>query len=116
MPRKSEIVNFHGIISGSAKMKRVFDLVARVAKTHSSVLFRGETGTGKELFARALHKLSPRSDQPFCALNCAWISPELMQSELFGHVKGAFTGAVTDHRGLFQEADKGSIFLDEIAE
>ena len=97
-------------------MREFFRLVERVARTDSSVLIRGETGTGKELIARAMHDLSPRGDAPFQAVNCATLTPELLASELFGHVKGAFTGAISNRRGLFLLADGGTIFLDEIAE
>ena len=99
-----------------SKMKDLFRLIERVSKTDASIVLRGETGTGKELFANAIHKLSNRNSEPFKALNCATLSPELMQSELFGHKKGSFTGAVSDQTGLFKEADKGTIFLDEIVE
>ena len=113
---KAEQVNFCGIITSSQKMKDLFEVVKRVARTDSSVLLRGESGTGKELFAKAIHSISPRKQFSFKALNCAALSKELMHSELFGHVKGAFTGAAHDHKGVFHEANKGSIFLDEIAE
>lgn len=111
-----EITNFHGALTASDSMREFFQLVERVSKTDSSVLIRGETGTGKELIARAIHNLSPRAPGPFQAVNCATLTPELLASELFGHVKGAFTGAISDRRGLFSLADKGTIFLDEIAE
>lgn len=107
---------FHGMITVAPKMREFFDLVRKVARTDASVLVRGETGTGKELVAKALHDLSPRSDGPFKALNCATLTGELLASELFGHVKGAFTGAVSSRQGLFELADGGTIFLDEIAE
>ena len=110
------LTNFHGIFTSDSQMKKLFELVSRMAKTDSSVLFRGETGTGKELFASAVHGLSPRRQAPFKALNCASLSGELMHSELFGHVKGAFTGAVSDHSGLFHAAQGGTMFLDELAE
>ena len=110
------LTNFHGIFTSDPQMKKLFELVSRVAKTDSSVLFRGDTGTGKELFASAVHVLSPRRQAPFKALNCASLSGELMHSELFGHVKGAFTGAVSDHSGLFHAAQGGTMFLDELAE
>src|SRR5690606_17573215 len=88
----------------------------RVARTEASVLLRGETGTGKELAAQAIHALSPRAGKPFKAVNCATLTPELAASTLFGHLRGSFTGAVSDRRGLFAVADGGSVFLDEVAE
>jgi two-component system response regulator AtoC len=104
------------MITVSPQMRDFFDLLKRVGRSNSSILIRGETGTGKELVARALHKLSDRNEGPFRALNCATLTSELLASELFGHVRGAFTGAVRDRRGLFSLADRGTIFLDEIAE
>ena len=115
-PDPAELTEFHGMLTRSSKMRDFFALLTRVAATDSSVLIRGETGTGKELAARAIHDLSPRAAGPFRAVNCATFSPELLASELFGHVRGAFTGAVADRRGLFQVAHKGSLFLDEVAE
>ncbi len=112
----AELSNFHGIITVAPQMKELFGIVERVAKSLATVLVRGETGTGKELFARALHDLSPRCAMSFRAVNCATLSGELLASELFGHVKGAFTGAIRDRSGLFAAAHKGTIFLDEIAE
>ncbi len=97
-------------------MKELFALVERVAQTDASVLLRGETGTGKELVARALHALSPRSSGQFRAINCATLTGELLASELFGHVRGAFTGAVQDRLGVFALAEGGTLFLDEVAE
>lgn len=97
-------------------MLTFFDQLKKAAVTDASVLMRGETGTGKELAARAIHLLSRRSKEAFHTINCATFSAELMQSELFGHVKGAFTGATANRPGLFELADKGSLFLDEIAE
>jgi len=97
-------------------MQPVFRLLERAARTSCTVLVRGETGSGKKLIARALHALSPRARRPFLALNCATLSPTLLESELFGHRRGAFTGAVADHVGLFQRADGGTLLLDEVAE
>jgi two-component system response regulator AtoC len=111
-----DLTDFHGIVTVAPQMKELFSLVERVARSGATVLVRGETGTGKELFAQALHDLSPRAKQPFKAVNCATLSGELLASELFGHVKGAFTGAVHDRKGLFEVADGGTVFLDEIAE
>ena len=107
---------FHGIITVAPQMIAFFDRLSRVARSQASVLVRGETGTGKELAARALHRLSPRHDAPFRTLNCATLTPELLASELFGHVRGAYTGAIRDRKGLFELANQGTIFLDEIAE
>lgn len=109
-------VVFHGMWTQDAGMKRVFQIVERVAAEDVTVLVRGETGSGKELVAAALHALSPRHDGPFVALNCAALPEHLLESELFGHVKGAFTGAVRDTVGHVQRAHKGTLFLDEVAE
>jgi transcriptional regulator with PAS, ATPase and Fis domain len=97
-------------------MQRILDLVPRVAATPSTVLVTGESGTGKELLARAIHSASPRSQGPFLTLNCGAVPEGLIESELFGHVRGSFTGAVRDHTGLFGQATGGTIFLDEIGE
>ncbi len=97
-------------------MEEVFRLTDRVAKTDCTVLIRGESGSGKELVARAIHDRGARAGKPFRAINCATLSPALLQSELFGHKRGAFTGAVSDHSGLFEQADTGTLFLDEVAE
>ncbi|MCX7765845.1 MAG: sigma-54 dependent transcriptional regulator [Candidatus Sumerlaeia bacterium] len=102
------------IIGNSPKMQEVFTLIKKVAPTNSTVLIIGESGTGKELVARAIHQLSNRSDKPFIAVDSATLSSNLLESELFGHIRGAFTGAVTDKPGLLEAADKGTIFLDEI--
>ncbi|MGH7312418.1 MAG: sigma-54-dependent transcriptional regulator, partial [Candidatus Rokuibacteriota bacterium] len=105
-----------GIIARSAEMRDVLDLVARVAPTDATVLVRGESGTGKELIAKAIHHASPRARGPFVAVNCGAVPETLLESELFGHVKGAFTGAAAAKKGLFEEAHKGTLFLDEIGE
>ncbi len=112
----SQPVEFHGLLSRDPIMKEAFNIIRNVAATDSTVLVRGESGTGKEIVARALHTLSERRKGPFLAINCATLTPSLLESELFGHVRGAFTGAVKDHTGLFKRADGGTVFLDEIAE
>jgi two-component system NtrC family response regulator len=104
------------IIGASSKMKRIYDMVARVAKSDSTVLLQGESGTGKELIARAIHFNSSRAKKPFITVNCSAIPENLMESELFGHVKGAFTGAVKNKVGKFEAAEGGTIFLDEIGD
>ncbi|MHC4469524.1 MAG: sigma-54-dependent transcriptional regulator [Planctomycetota bacterium] len=108
--------SFDNIVGGSAEMEDVFRTLARVARTSVSVLVRGESGTGKELIARAVHFHGPRAKRPFVAVNCAAIPETLLEAELFGHVKGAFTGATADRMGRFQEADGGTLFLDEIGD
>jgi two-component system response regulator HydG len=105
-----------GVIARSEGMRRVLDLVARVAPTDAGVLIRGESGTGKELIARLIHAGSRRARGPFVAINCGALPEALLESELFGHVKGAFTGAVGARKGLFEEAHEGTLFLDEIGE
>jgi two-component system response regulator HydG len=105
-----------GMLARSTTMRELSSLVRRVADSDATALLLGETGTGKERIARAIHQLSPRSPQRFVAVNCAAIPAELLESELFGYVKGSFTGAVRDRAGLFEEADQGTLFLDEIAE
>jgi len=104
------------IIGRSEKMEEIFRLIERVAPARSTVLITGESGTGKELIARAIHEASPRAEKPFVAVNCSNIPSELLESELFGHSRGAFTGAVAAKKGLFEVADTGSIFLDEIGD
>jgi two-component system response regulator AtoC len=105
-----------GIVFESRAMAEVLRSAEKVAPYKSTVLITGESGTGKELVARAIHQIGPRASQAFVAVNCGAIPPTLLESELFGHVKGAFTDAVRDRRGLFQEADEGTLFLDEIGE
>jgi DNA-binding NtrC family response regulator len=104
------------IIGQDPKMRAVYDLIKNVAPTRSTVLIRGESGTGKELIAGAIHYLSPRINKPFVKVNCAAISAELLESELFGHEKGAFTGAIRSNEGKFVLADGGSVLLDEVSE
>ena len=108
--------DFGNIIGKSAAMDDVFKLTGRVAESDASVLIQGESGTGKELIARAIHYNSPRKDKPFITVNCPSIPENLIESELFGHVRGAFTGAMKDRKGKFQMADKGTLFLDEIGD
>lgn len=104
------------LVGRSRKIQDVFGVVESIAPTTSTVLIQGESGTGKELVAKAIHVRSKRSDKPFVVINCAAIPVQLLESELFGHKKGSFTGAISDKRGLFEEADGGTIFLDEIGE
>jgi DNA-binding NtrC family response regulator len=108
--------SFHGLLGKSPAMERIFVTIEKVAPAEGSVLIEGETGTGKELVARALHRASPRADGPFVPVNCASIPEGLLESELFGHVRGAFTGAEGDKKGLFVAAERGTLFLDEIGE
>ncbi|MDE3019274.1 MAG: sigma-54-dependent Fis family transcriptional regulator [Nitrospirota bacterium] len=108
--------SFHQILGKSKPMQQVFDLIRRVADSPTNVLITGESGTGKELVAKAIHYNSERRDAPFVPVNCAAIPEALLESELFGHMKGAFTDAKGDKRGLFEEAQKGTLFLDEISE
>jgi DNA-binding NtrC family response regulator len=115
---REELRERHGspLIGSSPAMLEVYKLVARVASGRSTVLLEGESGTGKELAARAIHANSPRRDRPFVPVNCAALTETLLESELFGHEKGAFTGAVAAKRGLFEAADQGTLFLDEIGD
>ncbi len=107
---------FENIIGKSAKIREVFSMVRRVVSTNSTVLVTGESGTGKELIARAIHFNSSNAQSPFISINCGAMPENLLESELFGHIKGSFTGAVTNKKGLFEEAENGTIFLDEISE
>jgi DNA-binding NtrC family response regulator len=107
---------FGSLIGASAAMQRVYDLISRVAPTGSTVLISGETGVGKELVARMVHELSPRARQPYVAVNCGAVPGSLIESELFGHEKGSFTGAERRREGLLRQADGGTLFLDEITE
>ena len=116
VPLPAEAVTFHGLTSVDPAMHAVFQVCRNVGETEASALVRGESGTGKELIARALHAESTRRGGPFVAVNCAALTPSLMESELFGHVRGAFTGAVQDREGIFARADGGTLFLDEVAE
>jgi two-component system NtrC family response regulator/two-component system response regulator HydG len=108
--------SFHSIIGDAPELQAVFDVVKRAAPTRATVLILGESGTGKELVAQALHEESPRASKPFIKVNCAALSETLLESELFGHEKGAFTGAVGLKEGRFELADGGTLFLDEIGE
>ena len=110
----SEKYGFENLIGNSVRMLRVYSIIRQVAATSATVLILGETGTGKELVARAIHQNSPRRDRPFVGLNCAALSRDILESELFGHEKGAFTGAISTRQGLFEYADGGTILLDEI--
>lgn len=107
---------YPGIIGTSKRMLEVYDFIDKTSKINVNVLIQGQSGTGKELVARALHFSSDRKDQPFVAINCSAIPENLLESELFGHTKGAFTGAVENQKGVFEQANNGTLFLDEIAE
>ncbi|HEY0483665.1 MAG TPA: sigma 54-interacting transcriptional regulator [Kofleriaceae bacterium] len=107
---------FGELVGASVEMRRVYAILERLAETSATVLVQGETGTGKDVLARSLHAASRRADRPFVAVDCGAIPEHLVESELFGHVKGAFTGAISDRRGVFEEADGGTLFLDEIGE
>ena len=109
-------LGFENILGRSPAMARVFELVRKAARSEANILVIGESGTGKELIARAVHANSPRAAQPFVPVDCASLPEQLLESELFGHEKGAFTGAVKGKRGLMEVADRGTLFLDEIAE
>jgi transcriptional regulator with GAF, ATPase, and Fis domain/CHASE2 domain-containing sensor protein len=115
-PHNNSVKNFHGIVYRSKSIEKVVEIIKRAAPENATVLITGESGTGKELVAKAIHSLSNRKDKNFVAVNCTAITESLLESELFGHVKGAFTGAANDKIGRFEAADKGTIFLDEIGE
>ncbi|HYG82750.1 MAG TPA: sigma 54-interacting transcriptional regulator, partial [Pyrinomonadaceae bacterium] len=113
---RAEATVEHGMVGESAAVKRVYQFIARVAPADTTVLVRGESGTGKELAARALHQNSPRRERPFVAINCAALTETLLESELFGHERGAFTGALAQKKGKIEVADGGTLFLDEVGE
>lgn len=113
---KSEIEQRHRIVGSSFQIRQVVERIERVAPSDARVLITGENGTGKELVARAIHQLSPRGEARFVEVNCAAIPSELIESELFGHIKGSFTGAVSDRAGKFEQADGGTLFLDEVGD
>lgn len=116
VPPRPHAGSFHGLVGASEAMQRLYEQIAAVARTRCTVLVTGETGTGKELVARAIHELSASPEAPFVALNCSALPADLIESELFGHVRGAFSGADTAALGLFRAADGGTLFLDEITE
>ena len=108
--------DFSGIIGGSPAMQQVYEMASSVAVSNANVLITGESGTGKELMARSIHYSSPRKEKPFVVLNCSALSESVLESELFGHEKGAFTGALDTRKGRFERADQGTLFIDEVAE
>ena len=114
--RLKKIYSFENIVGKNHKMLNLYDLIKKAANSNASVLIQGESGTGKELIANAIHYLSSRKDYPLVKVNCSVLSETILESELFGHVKGAFTGAIKDHAGRFEAANGGSIFLDEIGD
>ncbi|MCU7855153.1 MAG: sigma-54 dependent transcriptional regulator, partial [Candidatus Thiodiazotropha sp. (ex Lucinoma borealis)] len=115
-PQKSSASEHSPMLGNSPPMKHVRQLIDKLARSQAPVYVSGESGTGKELASRLIHQQGPRADHPFVAVNCGAIPQELMESELFGHKKGSFTGATDDHQGLFKSADGGTLFLDEIAD
>ena len=114
--QEGDSFRFEGVVGKSGGIEKIYQLIQKVAASSTNVLISGESGTGKELVARAIHLNGPRQNKPFIAVNCGAIPETLIESELFGHVRGAFTGAVADHSGLFKQADQGTIFLDEVGE
>ena len=116
LEQRRERARVHGMVGSARSMLAIYRMIDRVAPTTSTVLIQGETGTGKELIARAIHAASRRRERPFVTVDCSALAESLLESELFGHVKGAFTGAVGDTRGLFEAAGGGTCFLDEIGE
>src|SRR5690606_13891753 len=116
MDRQAAATRRVGPTGNSPLIRRVRQMIAQVAPFDSTVMITGESGTGKEVVARAIHDQSPRRDHPFVAVNCGAIPAELLESELFGHEKGAFTGAITARKGRFEMADGGTLFLDEIGD
>ncbi|HPQ80108.1 MAG TPA: sigma 54-interacting transcriptional regulator [bacterium] len=112
----SEKEEFGMMVGKSRKMRQIFSILEKISPTHATVIIEGETGTGKDLVARAIHEMSQRKEKPFVVFDCSAVAPNLIESELFGHEKGAFTGAVKSRRGAFEEAGGGTIFLDEIGE
>ncbi|RUO33624.1 sigma-54 interaction domain-containing protein [Aliidiomarina soli] len=112
----SELEQFGLLVGSSQSMRELYQTIRKVADSAAHVLVSGESGAGKELVANTIHSASARADKPFIALNCGALSPDLIDSELFGHVKGSFTGALRDHKGVFEQADGGTLFLDEITE
>lgn len=113
---ESNLDQFGLLVGSSPKMKRLYRIIRKAADSDASILIVGESGSGKELVANTLHTMSERFEQPFISINCGAISPELIESELFGHVKGSFTGATSDRIGVFEQADSGTLFLDEVTE
>ena len=113
---RNQIESRYEIVGSSYRLRQVLERIEKVSPTEARVLITGENGTGKELVARAIHRLSPRADRPFIEVNCAAIPSELIESALFGHMKGSFTGAVADRAGKFEQADTGTLFLDEIGD
>jgi len=113
---KAQVEQHYEIVGSSPALRQLIERIERVGPTNSRILITGENGTGKELVARAVHRLSPRQEKPFVEVNCAAIPSELIESELFGHVKGSFTGAFSDRSGKFEQADGGTLFLDEIGD